>query len=67
MDPLTYQYAIENDFTPMDCVRYFKPEASDQECDFILWEKTCFPASTETMIAQLNQYFEEQEAEPPTE
>jgi len=57
MKPLTIQHAIENKFTGIDCVRYFKPEWSDEECDYHLWSHTCFPFSTEVMIKQLNQHF----------
>ena len=57
MNPLTIQHAIENKFTGIDCVRYFKPEWSDEECDYHLWSHTCFPFSTEIMINQLKQHF----------
>jgi len=57
MKPLTLQHAIDNKFTAVDCVKYFKPGWTDEECDFHLWEFTCFPFSTEIMINQLNQYF----------
>lgn len=26
-----------------DVVRKYFPDATDKECDFLLWEKTCFP------------------------
>lgn len=57
MNPLTLQHAIENKFTAIDCVRYFQPDWSDEECDYFLWSHTCFPFSTQIMIEQLNQYF----------
>lgn len=57
MMPLTLQHAIENKFTAIDCVRYFQPNWSDEECDYFLWSHTCFPFSTEIMIEQLNKYF----------
>ena len=57
MNPLTLKHALENKFTGIDCVRYFKPECSDEECDYLLWSHTCFPFSTEIMINQLNQHF----------
>ena len=27
----------------IDLVKKYFPDASDELCDFILWEKTCFP------------------------
>lgn len=57
MEALTLEHALENKFTPIDCVKYFKPEWTDDECDFYLWEFTCFPFSTESMIKQLNEKF----------
>ena len=57
MTPLSIQHAIENNFTAIDCVRYFNPDWNDEECDYYLWSHTCFPFSTEIMIEQLNKYF----------
>ena len=54
---LTLDYAITNKFTPYDCVRFFNPKASDDLCEFIIWEQTCFPFSSEIMIKQLNETF----------
>ena len=58
---LTLEYAIDNKFTPHDCVRFFNPEASDELCEFIIWEQTCFPFSNEIMIKQLNETFNTKE------
>ena len=57
MNSLTLQHAIDNKFTAVDCVKYFNPDWTDEECDFHLWEFTCYPFSMEVMIEQLNQYF----------
>lgn len=57
MNPLTLQHAIDNKFTAIDCVRYFQPDWTDEECDFHLCEFTCYPFSMQIMITQLNQYF----------
>ena len=54
MKILTLEYTIENKFTPIDCVKYFKPDWTDEYCDFYLWENTCFPLSNEIFIKQLN-------------
>lgn len=29
--------------TPQDLVRMIKPDATDEECDYVLWEQSCFP------------------------
>ena len=57
MKQLTLEYVLENKFSINDCVRYFKPDISDEEADFIIWEQTCFPFSNEIMIQQLNKLF----------
>jgi hypothetical protein len=57
MKRLTLKYAVDNGFTPIDCVKYFRPEWSDEECDFYLWNFTCFPMSIEDTIKQLNEKF----------
>ena len=57
LQPLTLNYAIKNHFSPIDCIKYFKPEWSDEQCDIYLWEFTSFPLSIESMINQLNKKF----------
>jgi len=57
MKKLTLKYALKNKFTPIDCIKYFNPKWTDVECDFYLWEETCFPFSTKDMIKQLNKEF----------
>ena len=37
MEAITLEHALENKFTPIDCIKYFKPEWTDEECDFYLW------------------------------
>jgi len=54
---LTLAYAMENNYTPLDCVRYFKPNYSKKKCHYVLWEMTCFPCCMETTIKQLNELF----------
>ncbi|MEY3501221.1 MAG: hypothetical protein RL308_2894 [Bacteroidota bacterium] len=56
MKALTIEHVLENNFTPIDCIKYFNPDWNDVECDIYLWEQTCFPFSIETMIKQLNDY-----------
>mgnify|MGYP003665744766 CR=1 FL=1 len=36
MKKLTLEYTLENKLTPIDCIKYFNPEWSDEHCDFYL-------------------------------
>ncbi len=54
---LTLEYVIKNNLTPLECVRFFDKDISEEEADFIIWEKTCFPFSNESFINQLNDIF----------
>lgn len=40
----------KEDITFLDLVREYKPDATIEEADFILWERTCFPFGTLDMI-----------------
>lgn len=43
--------------TWIDLVREYFPDATEKECDFILWERTAFPVTgEETIREQLEQY-----------
>jgi hypothetical protein len=61
MKPLTKQHATDNNFTPIDCVRYFKPKYTDAECYTIIWKFTSYPFTyskdLEDLINQLNKLF----------
>ena len=59
MNPLTVDHAIENKFNGLDLVKYFSPNITNEEADFLLWEKTCFPFSLEETIKQLNEMFKD--------
>jgi len=52
--------------TPMSwhgVIRHYWPDASDEHCEFVLWECTCYPFDTKTALKQLfDLYKEEQEA-----
>lgn len=39
MDKLT----LIEDINPGDLVKYYMPEMDDDEVDWILWNKSCFP------------------------
>lgn len=51
---LTLEHAKEKDFRVIDCVKFFRPEWTDEQCKDYLWNKTCFPFDMEVMISQLN-------------
>jgi len=57
MKPLTPEHATENNFTPIDYVKYFKPDWSDEACFDLLMEETSYPFDFEIMIKQLNNKF----------
>lgn len=38
--PLTLEHATENKFTGIDCIKYFNPDWTDEQCDYYLWEKS---------------------------
>ena len=57
MKKLTLEIIEKNKMSGIDAVKFFDPSLSTQQCDFILWEYTCFPFSLEKTIEQLNEYF----------
>lgn len=40
-----------------EAIKYYFPNAEDDECDFILWEKTCFPFDREYTLDDLYRYY----------
>lgn len=56
-EPLTLEFIEKNKMSGIDCLKYFNPDWNDLECDYYLWEHTCFPFSTEILITQLNDKF----------
>lgn len=53
IDKLTFEKAVELKLNPIGCVKYYFPEFSNELCDFVLYERTCFPFSTEIFLNQL--------------
>jgi len=53
MTELTIDMA--KDMTFIDCVKHFRPQWTDQQCEFYLWEYTCFPLHFAETIKQLNE------------
>ena len=57
MDVLTIDSVTENKYTWADCIKHYKPEATKEECEYILWEHTCYPFDAETTLEQIKEYF----------
>ena len=57
MTELTIEMAMDiaNKTSYKDWVKHFRPEWTDEQCDFYLWEHTCFPFSFKDIIKQLNE------------
>jgi hypothetical protein len=53
MTELTIEQA--NKMPYIDWVKHFRPEWTDEQCEFYLWELTCFPFHYEETIKQLNE------------
>ena len=56
-EELTFEQAKKNKFSMIDACKYYFPDWSNEECDFVIWEKTCFPMSTVTALSQLYQLY----------
>ena len=52
MTELTIEMA--NTMLYIDWVKHFRPNWSDEQCEFYLWEYTCFPFHYVETIKQLN-------------
>jgi hypothetical protein len=52
MTELTIEQA--NKMPYIDWVKHFRPDWTDDECEFYLWEYTCFPFGFKETIKQLN-------------
>lgn len=56
-EELTFEKAKENKFTMIDVVKYYFPNYDDKTCDYIIWEKTCFPMSTDIAFRQIYEIY----------
>ena len=57
MKPLTLETAIKKEMTPTDCVQYYRPDWSKDDCFIYLWEYTMFPlGSIKRVLDQLNEH-----------
>ena len=57
MKELTIEMAMDivTKTSYIDCVKYFRPDWTDDECEFYLWEHTCYPFGLKEIIKQLNE------------
>ena len=57
MTELTIEMAMDiaNKTSYKDWVKHFRPDWSDDECDFYIWEYTSFPFGFKDVIKQLNE------------
>jgi hypothetical protein len=55
MNKLTIEQAAN--FTPIQCVKYFRPEWSNKECFFFLHQINSFNYSKQALIDLLNERF----------
>lgn len=44
---------VKNKMNMIDCVQYYFPKVTKEEADYLIWEDTCFPFSTDKALDQL--------------
>lgn len=52
-EPLTFEM-VQNKMSAQACIKYYRPDWTDTECDYYIWNETCYPFSTEKFIEQIN-------------
>lgn len=52
--------------TWMDIFKRYKPEITEKEAEYILWNETCYPLDAQTTIIQIENYFKNKSDEPKT-
>jgi len=57
MTELTIDMAMDiaNKTSYKDWVKHFRQDWSDEQCEFYIWEHTCFPLHFAETIKQLNE------------
>ena len=38
-------------------MKHYKPDITEKEADYILWNETCYPFDNEITLSQINEYF----------
>lgn len=51
--------------TWIDIMRQYKPDITDKEANYILWEHTCYPFDDKTTVTQIEQYFQSSSQQTP--
>lgn len=59
MKPLTIDFVIENKMSHTDCILYFKPDATESEIEYIIWDETCYPFDDVLFVENVNFYFKD--------
>lgn len=53
---------MENEISWLDYMKTFRPDITEEEAEYILWNETCYPFSDEITIKQLNAFFKTQQS-----
>lgn len=54
---ITADEAAEMGLSFVDLMKKYKPDITEEEADFILWNETCYPFDTEAIIKQIYHFF----------
>jgi hypothetical protein len=57
MKPQLTHDEVDGKMTWTEVVRYYKPDATDDEVEYLLWNETCYPFSDESTLKQINRFF----------
>jgi len=62
MSSLLTKEEIDGKMSFLDVMRKYKPEITEKEANYILWNETCYPFSDEMTISQIHQFFTDQQS-----
>lgn len=54
---ITANEAAEKGLSFVDLMKKYKPDITEEEADFILWNETCYPFDTEATVKQIYHFF----------
>ena len=60
---LNFDEDIMGKMSPMDVVKHYFPDISENEADFIIWEQTCFPMDHIEFTEQVYELYKKQQDE----
>lgn len=55
---------VDGKMTWREVIRYYWPEKTNEECEYILWNETCYPFSDETTCHQIYNLYLTQLSKP---